>query len=79
MINDYYVEEQMRISYKRLWKLLIDKDMKKRDLEQIADISHYTVGKLTRGENVTVDVLARICQALNCTMDEILEIYDDHQ
>ena len=64
----------MSISYKRLWKLLIDKDTKKKDLEEKAGISHYTINKLNRGENVTTDVLARICDALDCTMDDILEI-----
>jgi len=64
----------MSISYKRLWKLLIDKDMKKKDLEQKAGISHYTLYKLYHGENVTTDVLARICKALDCTMDDILEM-----
>lgn len=64
----------MAISYKRLWKLLIDKDMKKKDLEEKAGISHYTLNKLNRGENVTTDVLMRICRALNCTMDDILEM-----
>ena len=67
----------MAISYKRLWKLLIDKDLKKKDLESMAGISHYTIGKLNRGDNVTTDVLARICKALNCTMDDILEILPD--
>jgi len=64
----------MSISYKRLWKLLIDKDMKKKDLEEKAGISHYTLNKLNRGENVTTDVLAKICKALDCTMDDILEM-----
>lgn len=64
----------MAISYKKLWKLLIDKDMKKKDLEQSAGISHYTVSKLNRGDNVTTDVLAKICVALDCTMDDIMEI-----
>lgn len=64
----------MAISYKRLWKLLIDKDMKKRDLEELAGISHYTINKLNRGENVTTEVLGKICIALNCTMDDIMEI-----
>lgn len=64
----------MAISYKRLWKLLIDKDMKKRDLEKAAGLSHYTISKLNRGENVTAEVLAKVCIALNCTMDDIMEI-----
>lgn len=65
------------ISYKRLWKLLIDKDLKKKDLEQLAGISHYTLNKLNKGENVTTDILVKICKALNCTMDDILEIKND--
>ena len=68
----------MAISYKKLWKLLIDKDMKKKDLEQAAGISHYTIGKLNRGDNVTTEVLAKICIALGCTMDDIMEIIPDH-
>lgn len=64
----------MAISYKRLWKLLIDKDMKKRDLEKAAGLSHYTISKLNRGENVTAEVLAKICIALGCSMDDIMEI-----
>lgn len=54
----------MIVSYKRLWKLLIDKDLKKKDLEVKAGISHYTIGKLNRGDNVTIEVLAKICTAL---------------
>lgn len=69
----------MAISYKRLWKLLIDKDMKKRQLEDVAGISHYTVNKLNRGENVTAEVLAKICIALGCTMDDIMEIIPDDE
>ena len=53
----------MAASYKKLWKLLIDKDLKKKDLAKIANISNYTVTKLTRGDNVTTDVLGRICEA----------------
>ena len=64
----------MNISYKKLWKLLIDKDMKKKDLEEKAGLSHYTINKLNRGENITTDVLAKICIALDCTVDDIMEI-----
>ena len=67
------------VNYDKLWKLLIDKDMKKRDLEATAGISHYTVNKLNRGENVTTDVLAKICLALNCTMDDIMEVVSDDE
>lgn len=64
----------MAISYKKLWKLLIDKDMKKSDLLKAAGISRYTINKLNRGDNVTKDVLAKICLALDCTMDDIMEV-----
>ena len=67
----------MGVSYKRLWKLLIDKDMKKKDLEVTANISNYTISKMNRGENVNVMVLAKICAALNCTMDDIVEVIPD--
>ena len=64
----------MAISYKKLWKLLIDKDMKKSDLLKAAGISRYTINKLNRGDNVTTDVLAKTCLALDCTMDDIMEV-----
>lgn len=67
----------MAVSYKRLWKLLIDKDLKKSDLERIANISHYTINKLNRGGNLTTDVISKICLALDCTPDEIMEILPD--
>ena len=51
--------------------------MKKRDLENLSGISHYTINKLNRGENVTTEVLGKICIALNCTMDDIMEIIPD--
>ena len=65
---------RISVSYKKLWHLLLDRNMKKKDLEEKAGISHYTLNKLNRGENVTTDVLARICKALDCTMDDILEM-----
>ena len=68
----------MVASYKKLWKLLIDRDLKKKDLEEMANVSHFTMCKLTRGENVTVEVIGRICRALACTPDEIMEFVDNH-
>ena len=64
----------MDVSYKKLWKILIDKDLKKKDLPALANISNSTVMKMTRGENVNTDILVRICRALNCTFDDIVEI-----
>lgn len=70
-------EANMAVSYKRLWKLLIDKDMKKKDLEDKAKISHYTVNKMNRGDNITTDIIQKICLTLECTPDEIMEIIPD--
>ena len=69
--------DDMIACYKKLWKLLIDRDLKKKDLEDMAGVSHYVMNKLTHGENVTVDVLGRICKALDCTIDEIMEFIHD--
>ena len=66
----------LKVSYNKLWKLLIDKKMKKIELKKAAKISGYNIGRLTRDENVTVDVLARICIALNCGFDDIVEVID---
>ena len=64
----------MEISYKKLWKLLIDKDWKMKDLEEKAQISNYTMNKLVHGDNVTTDTLAKICKALDCKLDDIMEM-----
>lgn len=64
----------MAVSYKKLWKLLIDKDLKKKNLCEMANISTYTIGKMNRGDNITTDVLVRICSALNCSIEDIMEI-----
>ena len=60
----------MNVSYKKLWKLLIDRDLKKKDLEQMAGVSHYVMNKLAHGDNVTTDILGRICKALDCSLDD---------
>ena len=64
-------------SYKKLWKLLIDKELKKSDLARIANLSTYTIQKLNRNENVNIDTLVKICRALDCTLDDIVEILPD--
>lgn len=68
----------MSVSYKKLWKLLIDRDMKKKDLAEKANISSYTLSKLNKGNNITTDVLVRICKALDCTFDDIMEVVDEN-
>lgn len=67
----------MHISYNKLWKLLIDKGMNKRDLRETAGISAASVAKLGKCENVTTDVLLKICESLNVHLDEIMETIDD--
>ena len=64
----------MVTSYKKLWKLLIDKNMKKVDLREAAHLSSSTVAKLTKGENVSTAVLVRICEALDCNVEDIMDI-----
>lgn len=67
----------MVISYKKLWKLLIDKDLKKVDLKKMACLSSSTIAKLTKGENVNTTVLTKICNALSCDFADIMEMVED--
>lgn len=67
----------MAVSYNKLWKLLIDKNMKKKELGEAAGISNSLIAKLGKNENVTVDVLVRICSALDCGIDDIMELVPD--
>jgi len=64
----------MEICYNNLWKLLIDKRMKKTDLLKVANISTSTLAKLSKDKNVSVEVLGRICVALSCDIGDIMEI-----
>ena len=64
----------MHISYNKLWKLLIDKGMNKQDLGKIANISPASIAKLGKGANVTTDVLLKICEALECNLEDIIEL-----
>lgn len=64
----------MAISYKKLWKLLIDRDMKKKDLMAISGVSQSSVTKMGKNANVNTEVLVRICLALNCDIGDIVEI-----
>ena len=69
----------MEVSYKKLWKLLIDRNMKKSDLREQANISSSSIAKLGRNENVNTDILVKICQALNCKLEEIMELEEEVQ
>lgn len=64
----------MTVSYKKLWKLLIDRDMKKKDLREAAQLSPSSVAKLSKNENVSMDVLIKICTALNVNFADIMEL-----
>lgn len=69
----------MAVSYKKLWKLLIDKDMKKKDLRKASGISTASMAKLGKNENVNTEILVRICKALECDIGEIMEVVEDKQ
>jgi len=66
--------KSMFISYKKLWKLLIDKNMNKMDLKEKAGVSAASIAKLGKGENITTDILMKICVALDCDIADIMEI-----
>lgn len=64
----------MEVSYKKLWKILIDKDMKKKDLQSAAGITWATVTKMSKGEPVSMEVLMKICKTLNCNIGDIVDL-----
>lgn len=64
----------MTVSYKKLWKLLIDRDMLKKDLQEAAGISWASVTKMSKGETVSMEVLMKVCKALNCDIGDIMEL-----
>ncbi|WP_177565180.1 helix-turn-helix transcriptional regulator [uncultured Phascolarctobacterium sp.] len=64
----------MKVSYKKLWKLLIDRDMKKRDLQEMACISSSSIAKLSKNEYVSMDVLVKVCTALNVGIEDVVEL-----
>ena len=68
--------KMLRISYNNLWKLLIDKNMKKTELRILAGISSSSLAKLTTGGNVTTEVLLKICTVLDCKVEDIIETID---
>ena len=66
----------MRISYNKLWKMLIDKEMTKMELKEAAGISAASIAKLGKSANITTDVLLKICETLNCKVEDIIETVD---
>lgn len=66
----------MTVSYKKLWKLLIDKDMMKKDLQAASGISWASVTKMSKGETVSMEILMKVCKALNCDVSDIMEFVE---
>ena len=66
----------MSVSYKKLWHLLIDRDMKKKDLQNEANLTSHAMRRLSRDEDVTTDTLAKICRCLGCKVDDIMEVVE---
>ena len=69
----------MKVSYKKLWKMLIDKDMSKKDLQAKAHISWTSVTKMSKGEDVSMEVLKKVCKALECDIGDIIEMIPDDE
>lgn len=69
----------MSASYKKLWKILIDRDMKKKDLQILAGISWASVTKMSKGENVSMNVLLKVCKALGCNIGDIVDAVTDSE
>lgn len=69
----------VEISYKKLWKLLIDKDMKKKDLQLAAGISWASVTKLSKSEAVSMEVLIKVCKALECNIGDVIDLLPESE
>ena len=67
----------MAISYKKLWKLLIDRDLKKKDLQQMSGVSAASITKMGRNENVNTEIIEKRCLALDCDVADIMEITEN--
>lgn len=67
----------MRISYNPLWKMLIDKGMNRKELREVSGISSASIAKLGKGENITTDILIKICKALDCKVEDIIETIEE--
>ena len=69
----------MAVSYKKLWKLLIDNDMIKKDLRELTGVSTTTMSRLSKDENVSTEILSKICSALGCDVGDIIEFVPDNK
>ena len=72
-LNNNKKELRSQFSYNRLWKLLIDRGIRKQELQKMSEVSAASIAKMGRCENVTTDVLLRICEALDCRVEDIME------
>lgn len=68
----------MQFSYKKLWKLLIDKNMNRKDLREKTGISSASIAKMGKGSNISTGIIVRICSALDCDITDILELVDEN-
>lgn len=68
----------MQFSYKKLWKLLIDRNMNRKDLREKTGISSASIAKMGKGSNISTDIIVRICSALDCDISDILELVDEN-
>ena len=76
-VKSIHSEEDMAVSYKKLWHILLDRDMDRKDLEQLAHVSHYTMTKMGKNQDVSTEALRNICAALGCKLVDIIEFLPD--
>lgn len=69
----------MKVNYNKLWKLLIDKGMSKTQLREQTGVTTNTIAKMGKNENVSTEVICRICKALNCQITDIMELIDEDE
>jgi DNA-binding helix-turn-helix protein len=69
----------MAVSYKKLWHILLDRDMKKKELEALAGLSHYAMSKMSKDENVTTEVLGKVCATLDYKIEDIIDFLPDEK
>ena len=82
IVDFLYLEKEstvMMVSYMKLWHLLLDKNMKKKDLEAATGISHYVMNKMSRNENISTEAVGKICKTLNCTPEQMMEFIFDEE
>lgn len=73
-LSEVRSDADMEVSYKKLWKILIDKDMKKKDLQAASGVSWASITKMSKGETVSMDVLMKVCKALQCNIGDVMDL-----